>query len=226
MSGDRRKEIVRHLSEDDLDRLLAESTDEKLTERLIFVKRLYKGATLEDAADDVGRSSATGTRWARRWNKGGLGLLMPNFGGGRPRSSAKNNSNASWNCSGRANRGRNKRYNTSSTRSSTLNFIQLISLRSSKSSASPTQFRGPSAHHGQRMPEKSSSNASPTRSTRELMSRTTNAMETMRKAGSSTKRSVRTVEVCLDFSTHRIHNRGTTHSDSTPSTTLTSPDRW
>ncbi|AAV44539.1 unknown (plasmid) [Haloarcula marismortui ATCC 43049] len=48
MSGDRRKEIVRHLSEDDLDRLLAESTDEKLTERLIFVKRLYKGATLED----------------------------------------------------------------------------------------------------------------------------------------------------------------------------------
>jgi transposase len=84
MSGDRRKEIVRHLSEDDLDRLLTESTDEKLTERLIFIKRLYKGATLEDAADDVGRSSATGTRWARRWNKGGLGLLMPNFGGGRP----------------------------------------------------------------------------------------------------------------------------------------------
>ncbi|HZD42501.1 MAG TPA: IS630 family transposase, partial [Methanomicrobiales archaeon] len=84
MSGDRRKEIVRHLSEDDLNRLLAESTNEKLTERLIFLKRIYKGATLEDAADDVGRSSATGTRWARRWNKGGLGLLMPNFGGGRP----------------------------------------------------------------------------------------------------------------------------------------------
>lgn len=59
-----------------------------------------------------------------------------------------------------------------------------------------------------------------------LMSRTTNAMETTRKAGSSTKRSVRTVELYLDFSTHRIRNRGTTHSDSTPSTTLTSPDRW
>jgi len=84
MPGERRKEMVRHLSEDDLDRLLAESAGEKLTERLIFIKRLYKGATLEGAADDVGRSSATGTRWARRWNKGGLGLLMPNFGGGRP----------------------------------------------------------------------------------------------------------------------------------------------
>ena len=57
MSGDRRKEIVRHPSEDNLNRLLAESTDEKLTERLIFIKRLYKGASLEDAADDVGRSS-------------------------------------------------------------------------------------------------------------------------------------------------------------------------
>ena len=45
MSGDRRKEIVRHLSEDDLNRLLAESTNQKLTERLIFLKRLYKGAT-------------------------------------------------------------------------------------------------------------------------------------------------------------------------------------
>ena len=54
MSEDRHKEIVRHLSEDDLDRLLAESTDEKLTERLIFIKRLYKEATLKDAADDVG----------------------------------------------------------------------------------------------------------------------------------------------------------------------------
>ncbi len=57
MSEDRRKEIVRHLSEDDLNRLLAESTDEKLTERLIFIKRLYKGATLEDAADERRRMS-------------------------------------------------------------------------------------------------------------------------------------------------------------------------
>ena len=54
MTGDRRKEIVCHLSEDDLDRLLAETDDEKISKRLTFVKRLYKGATLEDAADDVG----------------------------------------------------------------------------------------------------------------------------------------------------------------------------
>jgi len=84
MSGDRRKEIVRHLSEDDLDRLLAEMDDEKITKRLTFVKNLYKGDTLEEAADRVGRSASTGSRWARRWNEGGLGLLAPNFGGGQP----------------------------------------------------------------------------------------------------------------------------------------------
>jgi len=83
MTG-REKEIVRHLSEDDLNRLLTKTDDEKVSKRLTFVKRLYKGATLEDAADDVGMSQSTGSRWAKLWNKGGLGLLAPSFGGGRP----------------------------------------------------------------------------------------------------------------------------------------------
>ena len=84
MSGDRRKEIVPHLSEDDLDRLLAETDDEKISKRLTFIKNLNTGDTLEEAADRVGKSASTGSRWARRWNEGGLGLLTPNFGGGPP----------------------------------------------------------------------------------------------------------------------------------------------
>jgi len=80
----REKEIVRHLSEEEIDRLLAETDDEKVSKRLTFVKRLYKGATLADAADDVGKTSGTGSRWATRWNEGGLGKLTPNFGDGRP----------------------------------------------------------------------------------------------------------------------------------------------
>jgi transposase len=84
MSGDRRKEIVRHLSEEDLDRLLSEADDPKVVRRLTFVKNLYKGDSLEEAADRVGKSESTGSRWARRWNKGGLGQLTPNFGDGRP----------------------------------------------------------------------------------------------------------------------------------------------
>jgi len=81
MTG-REKEIVRHLSEDDLDRFLTETDSEKLIKRLIYVKWLYKGASLEDAADDVGMCQSTGSRWAKLWNKGGLGLLAPSFGGG------------------------------------------------------------------------------------------------------------------------------------------------
>ena len=64
MTG-RETEIVRHLSQDSLDRLLTETDDEKVSKRLTFVKRLYRGATLEDAADDVGMSYSTGSRWAK-----------------------------------------------------------------------------------------------------------------------------------------------------------------
>ncbi len=83
MTG-REKGIVRHLSEDDLDRLLTQTDHEKVRKRLTFIKWLYKGATLEDAADDVGMSQSTSSWWVKLWNEGGLGLLTPNFGGGRP----------------------------------------------------------------------------------------------------------------------------------------------
>lgn len=62
MCGDRRKEIVRYLSEEDIDRLLVETDNEKISKRLIFIKQLYKGATLEEAAADVGKSASTGSR--------------------------------------------------------------------------------------------------------------------------------------------------------------------
>jgi len=78
------KEVVKHLSREDLDRLLNETEDVKEHERLVFIKRLYKGATLLEAADDVGKSEGTATNWIERWNEGGLGKLTPNFGGGRP----------------------------------------------------------------------------------------------------------------------------------------------
>jgi transposase len=83
MSG-REKKIVRHLNDEDLDRLLTETDDVKVHERLVFIKRLYKGATLAEAADDVGRAAGTAGNWIERWNDGGLGKLTPNFGGGRP----------------------------------------------------------------------------------------------------------------------------------------------
>lgn len=49
-------EIERHIPEDELDRMIDETKDGHLLRRLIFVKSLYQGDTLEEAADRVGRS--------------------------------------------------------------------------------------------------------------------------------------------------------------------------
>lgn len=84
MERSRRKDIKRHLSEEALDELLREAEDDHRLRRLGFVKNLYHGDSIPEAADREGRSAATGDRWAEAWNEGGLEALMPNFGGGRP----------------------------------------------------------------------------------------------------------------------------------------------
>ena len=84
MTGGRRKEITYHLSEKKIDELLREATDDRRKERLGFLKNLYYGDLVAEAADREGRSAATGRRWADAWNEGGLEGLMPSFGGGRP----------------------------------------------------------------------------------------------------------------------------------------------
>lgn len=84
MSGNRRMEIERHIPADELDRLIEETEDDHLLRRLIFVKNLYQGDPLAEAAERVGRSDATASRWANQWNNGGLDELAPDFGGGRP----------------------------------------------------------------------------------------------------------------------------------------------
>ena len=81
---DRVRNLVKHLSEGELDRLQAEADEIKEYKRLIFLKRLYDGATLAAAAEDVGISQATASNWVTRWNEGGLGKLTLNFGDSRP----------------------------------------------------------------------------------------------------------------------------------------------
>jgi len=84
MGRERRKEIKRHLSEEKIDELLRDAEDKHRIRRLGFVKNLYQGDTIAEAADREARSAATGGRWADAWNEGGLEELMPSFGGGRP----------------------------------------------------------------------------------------------------------------------------------------------
>lgn len=84
MGRERRKEIERHSTEAELDEKLDESTDPKLLQRLYFLKNLYAGDTLREAARRVGKSQPTGVRWANRWNVDGLDGLTPDWGDGRP----------------------------------------------------------------------------------------------------------------------------------------------
>ena len=55
-----------------------------MVRRLGFVKNLYQGDRLGEAAVWEWKSQPTGARWAERWNDGGVGELAPGHGGGRP----------------------------------------------------------------------------------------------------------------------------------------------
>ena len=84
MGTGRRKEIERHLSEAEVDAKLRDEEDPEMVRRLGFIKNLYQGDTLGEAADREGKSQPTGARWVARWNDGGLDGLAPDHGGGRP----------------------------------------------------------------------------------------------------------------------------------------------
>lgn len=84
MSGNRREEIRHHLSKGELQQKLAEADDEKIICRLSFIKNLYAGDIFEEAADRVGMSQLTGSRWSERWNDKEIEGLAPSFGDRHP----------------------------------------------------------------------------------------------------------------------------------------------
>ncbi len=46
------------------------------------LEELYKGATVPQAAKEVGVSKVIGYVWLEKWNEKGLEGLKPNYGGG------------------------------------------------------------------------------------------------------------------------------------------------
>jgi putative transposase len=77
--------VVRHVSPDELSGWIRRKEKEiRVLKRLYFIKHLYEGAGVEEAADKVGVVKAVTYEWLRRWNEGGYEGLIPRFGGGRP----------------------------------------------------------------------------------------------------------------------------------------------
>jgi transposase len=81
----RRKEIKRHLTEEELDEAIddAQSDGEAyLVRRLMCLKDLYAGDTLAEAADRAGVDTSTVSDWSDAWNEAGVDGLRPEFDGG------------------------------------------------------------------------------------------------------------------------------------------------
>lgn len=83
----RSKAVKRHLSEEELDTAIdeAQKADEtRLVRRLCLIKNLYAGDSVTEAANRVGVTQPTASRWTDRWNEHGVDGLRPDFNGGRP----------------------------------------------------------------------------------------------------------------------------------------------
>lgn len=84
IGGNRHKELIRHLTETELAAELRDCKNAEMVRRLGFIKNLYHGDTIAEAAKREGKSQPTGGRWLNRWNEGGVDDLKPDHGGGRP----------------------------------------------------------------------------------------------------------------------------------------------
>ena len=59
-------EVVKHMSAEELDERIKKEKDTRVLKRLYFIRYLYRGMSVEEAADLVGVTKATGYAWLKR----------------------------------------------------------------------------------------------------------------------------------------------------------------
>jgi putative transposase len=73
------------ISRDELEnRIKKVEVEVRILKRLYFIRHLYLGDNIEEAAEKVCISVPTGYEWLKRWNEGGYECLIPQFAGGAP----------------------------------------------------------------------------------------------------------------------------------------------
>lgn len=77
-------DLIKHVSVDELKKLIKKEKDFYRHERLLFINQLYLGDNVETACERMCISVQTGYSWLDLWNKHGYQGLDPNFGGGTP----------------------------------------------------------------------------------------------------------------------------------------------
>lgn len=77
--------VEKRVSETDINKRLKEEKNRaRIIPRLIFIKLLYGGTSVIDAAKNVGVAKRVGYQWLQRWNESGYEGLVPRFAGGKP----------------------------------------------------------------------------------------------------------------------------------------------
>lgn len=77
-------DLIKHVSVDELKKLIKKEKNKYLFERLLFINQLYLDDTVEEASQRMCISVQTGYDWLDLWNKHGYEGLNPNFAGGTP----------------------------------------------------------------------------------------------------------------------------------------------
>lgn len=77
-------DLIKHVSQDELKKLIKKEKDKYKFERLLFINQLYLGDTVEEACDRMCIAVQSGYNWLALWNQKGYAGLAPEFGGGSP----------------------------------------------------------------------------------------------------------------------------------------------
>lgn len=74
-------EVAQHddVTADDLDGLIRHADTPQHEDRLRFIRHLYDGTIVPEAAEVVGYHPSTGYRWLRAWEEGGIEGLLTDF---------------------------------------------------------------------------------------------------------------------------------------------------
>lgn len=76
MSGEP-PDVDRPVPAEELTAKISDANDPEFVRRLVFVRSLYAGDAVADAADRVGCSVDTGWHWLTTWNEGGVDAIRP-----------------------------------------------------------------------------------------------------------------------------------------------------
>ena len=83
MTRKRTRDVVKSVPENELSGMISrERSRARIVPMLIFIRMLYKGKSVPEAASELNVSKRSGYLWLERWNREGIEGLIPLHGGG------------------------------------------------------------------------------------------------------------------------------------------------